>query len=315
MSIVKKIIDSDFSSDSNYGNIIRDNTVRNSFLAIDFETANSSRYSACSIGLVKVINNEIVFCGEYLIKPPLQTFTFTHLHGITWEDVEYAPNFIQVWAQIRHLFNGIDFIVAHNASFDKSVLHACCQYYNLTPPNVEFKCTVQISRKKWNIRPTKLNNVCEYLGIPLNHHDAISDTIACAKIMLLALDNGVTYGMINNISLPKLVSNREQVFARAQKLKGRKSERKIYSEQSSQRYFQDNASSQTITSQKESTFKIIIQLIGLLILMYFLGKACGPVKPPWTPKYNNPKSEFMREMNNTKFTEISVSVELNYHSR
>ena len=41
----------------------------NSFVALDFETANRYRSSVCSIGLVFVENNEIVDTYYHLIKP------------------------------------------------------------------------------------------------------------------------------------------------------------------------------------------------------------------------------------------------------
>jgi DNA polymerase-3 subunit epsilon len=43
----------------------------------------------------------------------------------------------------------------------------------------------------WNIRPTKLSDVCKYFDIPLNHHDAASDALACAKIVLEAEQKGI----------------------------------------------------------------------------------------------------------------------------
>jgi DNA polymerase-3 subunit epsilon len=45
---------------------------------------------------------------------------------------------------------------------------------------------VQISRRTWNIRPTKLSDVCRKLKIALNHHEALSDAMACAQIVLAA---------------------------------------------------------------------------------------------------------------------------------
>ena len=41
-----------------------------SFTAIDFETANSHRGSACAVGLVKVRDGHIVDTASWLIKPP-----------------------------------------------------------------------------------------------------------------------------------------------------------------------------------------------------------------------------------------------------
>jgi len=34
------------------------------------------------------------------------------------------------------------------------------------------------------------NDVCYYLKIPLNHHEALSDALACAKIMIKTIKRG-----------------------------------------------------------------------------------------------------------------------------
>lgn len=166
----------------------------NSFLAIDFETANYYRNSACAVGLVKVKNNKIIKKKDFLIRPPQKEFHFTYIHGITWNDVKNEARFNELWPKIKPFFSGIDFVVAHNASFDKSVLRKCCEHYNIEFPQTQFLCTVQLSRKLWNIYPTNLPSVCSHFNIPLNHHDALSDTEACAQIMLNAVkDKKFTY--------------------------------------------------------------------------------------------------------------------------
>lgn len=157
------------------------------FLAIDFETSNPHRNSACAVGLVIVENTEIVKKVSYLIRPPTDWFSFTWLHGISWEDVKKEPTFKELWSHLEPLFQNIDFAAAHNASFDRSVLKACCEYAGIPAPAVEFKCTVQLARKLWKIYPTKLPDVCAHFGIELNHHQALSDTVACAEIMIHAL--------------------------------------------------------------------------------------------------------------------------------
>jgi DNA polymerase-3 subunit epsilon len=156
------------------------------FLAIDFETANPYRDSACSIGLVRVEQGRIVHKEVHLIQPPYRHFTFTSIHGISWGDVESAPDFKGVWKKIAPLFEGIDFIAAHNASFDSSVLRACCQTSRIATPATPFACTVKLARSLWNIYPTKLPDVARHLGIELNHHEALSDALACAQIVIEA---------------------------------------------------------------------------------------------------------------------------------
>ena len=156
----------------------------NRFLALDFETANNERNSACALGLAVVENKVITEQVSFLIKPPKSYFIHTDIHGITWDDVRNKPTFDQIWIDIKKYFKKIDFIVAHNSSFDRSVMKACCDYYGIKAPEKDYKCTLQLSRKMLNLENNRLETVCEYYGIELNHHNALSDTLACAKIMI-----------------------------------------------------------------------------------------------------------------------------------
>jgi DNA polymerase-3 subunit epsilon len=156
------------------------------FVAIDFETANYQPDSACAVGLVKVVEGEIVEQVVHLIRPPTREFVFTYIHGLRWKDVANADDFGTLWPRLEPMLDGVEFFAAHNAPFDKGVLRACCASYRLAAPTLPFRCTVQISRRVWNIYPTKLSDVCAKLGIALNHHEALSDAMACAKIVLAA---------------------------------------------------------------------------------------------------------------------------------
>ncbi|MFA5832915.1 MAG: 3'-5' exonuclease [Bacteroidota bacterium] len=157
------------------------------FLAIDFETANRYSNSACSVGLVQVLHGNIAPKKTFLIKPPYEHFEFSHIHGISWDDVKKKGTFKDIWKKVLPFFEGIDFVVAHNAPFDKRVLQSCCSTYGIAPPEIEFRCTVRLSRSVLKIRPANLSNVCRQLFIPLNHHEAGSDAEACARIMLEVL--------------------------------------------------------------------------------------------------------------------------------
>src|SRR5713101_9675830 len=157
------------------------------FVAIDFETADYQPDSACAVGLVAVEEGVIVGKKSFLIRPPRPNFYFSYLHGITWDDVKEEPSFGELWPRFEKAIRGAEFLVAHNASFDRGVLQACCRTYGLTPPRIPFQCTMRLARQLWSIYPTNLPAVCRHFNIPLNHHDASSDTEACAKIMIQAL--------------------------------------------------------------------------------------------------------------------------------
>lgn len=166
--------------------MVRDPLIHRDFVAIDFETATTARNSACAVAVVKVQDNHIVRRAFRLIRPPTRRFVFSELHGITWADVRFQPTFEKVWAQLADIVDGAAFFAAHNAAFDRSVLHACCETYNLPKPQVPFVCTMHLARRCWKLFPTRLPDVCRSLGIDLHHHDAASDAEACARILLAA---------------------------------------------------------------------------------------------------------------------------------
>ena len=111
------------------------------FVAINFETANYNRNSACEIELVLVENEKIIKAMSFLIRPPTDFFTFTDLTGIDWAMVENEPTFEELWPDIEPILESADFLVAHNAPFDRSVLNACCEAAGLEMPDIPFKCT------------------------------------------------------------------------------------------------------------------------------------------------------------------------------
>jgi DNA polymerase III subunit epsilon len=159
-------------------------------LALDFETASHAADSACALGLALIEGGAIVATDAFLIRPPEPEFDFTHIHGLSWQDVRGAPTFDQAWGRLAPWLADVDWLAAHNAPFDRNVLHACCRTYRLAPVDTPFLCTVNLARQVWGIYPTRLPRVCRVLGIPLQHHDAASDARACATIVVKALQAG-----------------------------------------------------------------------------------------------------------------------------
>ena len=159
-------------------------------LAIDFETADAGPDSACAVGLARISSGAVRTATARLIRPPRPEIRFTWVHGISWKHVADAPSFGALWPEIAPLFEGVDYLLAHNAAFDRRVLQACCAAAGVAAPAVPFVCTVRLARAAWRLRPARLPDVCRHLAIDLNHHDAGSDALACARIALAALDAG-----------------------------------------------------------------------------------------------------------------------------
>ena len=152
------------------------------------------------MAIVVVEEGKIVRREHRLIRPPREDFMFTYIHGITWEDVADKPIFKTMWSEVACLMEGVDFIAAHNASFDRSVLRACCDSAKSLPPKAPFVCTVKLARRVWNIRPTRLPDVCRKFRLRLKHHDALSDATACARIVMRAVKAG--FDPINIVANP-----------------------------------------------------------------------------------------------------------------
>ncbi len=156
------------------------------FVALDFETSAPDPGSACSVGLVRVERGRVTRRVRQLIRPPNHEIWYTDIHGLTLADLHDKPSFGQAWPVLRGLFEGVGFLAAHNAGFDRAVLLACCYNAGIDPPDLPWVCTVRQARRTLGIRPANLNHVAKVMGLELNHHDALSDAEACARIVLAA---------------------------------------------------------------------------------------------------------------------------------
>jgi len=158
------------------------------FVAIDFETANGKRDSACAVGIVTVKGGEIVDEYYTLIKPPGNDYHWgcIRVHGIKPEDTLNEKTFAEVYPEFASKLQG-QVMIAHNAPFDRAVLKASMDgagfRYSDLKINDKWQCTVQIYRKK-GYKRCGLSACCERLGIQLEHHQALSDARACAELYL-----------------------------------------------------------------------------------------------------------------------------------
>jgi len=157
--------------------------MNNTFTAIDFETAQSYRWSICQVGLVRVEEGIITDKKSILVQPPDNYYWYKNIeiHGITPQQTADAPTFAKIWQQIEPFIRHQN-VVAHNAfGFDFPCLKQTLGLYNLPVPEFNGHCTYKIFKKR-------LSLLCREYRIPLNHHDALSDALACAELYKIHLD-------------------------------------------------------------------------------------------------------------------------------
>lgn len=152
------------------------------YVAFDFETASGK--NPCSIGIVEFFKGEVI--NEYysLINPKIEKFNpfTTRIHGIRESDVVNEREFNEVWNEINHFFEK-KIIIAHNSSFDISVLNHSLDRYGLEKPNSNCFCTLRISRELLELENYKLSTVAKYYSINQNnYHNALEDAFVCGKV-------------------------------------------------------------------------------------------------------------------------------------
>ncbi len=157
-----------------------------SFVAIDFETATSSRESACAVAAVRFEKGTVVDSVVSLIQPPGNEYDPFNIsiHGIKPRDTQSSPRFPDVWRDIEAFTEG-SLVIAHNTSFDMSVLRRSSEYYEYRPGGFAFACTYRLSRSHMpEMGMWRLDVLADEFAIPLTHHDPLSDAEAAGRLWL-----------------------------------------------------------------------------------------------------------------------------------
>lgn len=165
------------------------------FVAIDFETANEQRASACAVAAVVVDDRKIVHRWSSLIDPETAFAPMNvYIHGITSEDVTGAPTFPDAIEPLMALIRDVDIVIAHSAAFDIQVMRASASRYDLRQSPFSFGCTRVFSRRWFpGWASYSLTHCTAQLGIGESlggqgHHDPAWDAEACALIALAGFE-------------------------------------------------------------------------------------------------------------------------------
>ena len=157
------------------------------YVVFDIETTGlkAEQGHIIEIGAVKVKGGEIIdrfstFVNAGVTIPP----NIVELTGITEDMIKDAPLAREVLAQFAAFTQGC-VLVAHNASFDVGFVRVHGKRFSIAFDQ-PYADTLMLSRYLlWGAKNHKLNTVCEYLGISLEHHHrAVDDAEATAAVFL-----------------------------------------------------------------------------------------------------------------------------------
>lgn len=161
------------------------------YVVFDVETPNRFNDRMSAIGITVIEDGAVTDSFFSLVDPETHFDYFnTRLTGISAQTVIGAPDFPKLWEQIEPVMSS-GILVAHNAVFDMSVLKKCLLNYGIVwKSTAKYLCTVQAGRRILPDIEHKLDAMCEYYGISLDHHKADSDSRACAEILLRYMESG-----------------------------------------------------------------------------------------------------------------------------
>lgn len=160
-----------------------------SFVAIDFETANSCLSSICQIGVV-------TFDGEFhtevwhTLVNPQDYFDPVNvsIHGIEEDHIKDAPGFPDVFGELSRRLAGR--IVAHHTGFDKIAYTRAVEKHGLPGVQCDWLDTAKVVRRTWAqvaSRGYGLSSMAKMLGIDFRHHAAYEDARAAGEILIRAI--------------------------------------------------------------------------------------------------------------------------------
>ena len=203
-----------------------------SFVGIDFETLFPQRVSACSVGMVKYIDGEIVDRFYTLIRPPFDYpgkcgSVLTWIHGLTVDMVKDARTFEEILPKMENFVDGLP-LVAHNACVERACIRDASAFYGVET-KLDYENifdTLTLSRQaeaKLGISEEgpgthQLDTVCKRFGIAgNNHHNALADAEMSGNLMVLfqkILSEGETVEVSETSATPKQKYNPEDKVQR-----------------------------------------------------------------------------------------------------
>jgi DNA polymerase III epsilon subunit family exonuclease len=155
------------------------------FCALDLETTGVNPFTGkiVEIGIARFRLDRVIEQYESFVNPgceiPEQVIK---IHGITDEMVQDAPLIEELLDDITKFIHKSPLVI-QNPRFDISFLEMAYKRAGRHVPQLIAYDTVTLARKTYkNLENYKLHTLCAHLGIEIQHHRALSDTLACMNV-------------------------------------------------------------------------------------------------------------------------------------
>ena len=170
-----------------------DKNIFKEFIVLDTETTGLNpkfNDKMVQVTAVKFVDFKPTQIFTTLINPQrLIPYNVSLIHGISNEDVEFSPVFLEVKDALSEFLKD-QIIIGHNITFDLNfLLNEGVDLLNL---NVQIVDTLRIARlaiSKEYIENYKLGTLCKYFNLDyFNYHNATEDVLATSYVFLNLLN-------------------------------------------------------------------------------------------------------------------------------
>lgn len=157
----------------------------NNFYFVDLETGglDAEKCDIVSICIIKYMNG-IKEQWTSKVKPRLPVSKeAAKVNGYTEKDWEDAPYFEDLLAHLNFFITKDRYLVAHNVKFEYAFLGRTAERSKVKL-NMDYHvfCTAQLAMEHLPLPKVSMNLVANYLDIPLDYHNVVSDTKCCCEI-------------------------------------------------------------------------------------------------------------------------------------
>lgn len=161
--------------------------LKDKFVVVDLETSGLGYNDhIIEIGAVKILNGEITLKFHSFVACPIKLSPEIELlTGIKDEDLTDAPTVDKALKDLHSFCDGC-IIVGHNLPFDYSFMKKHGDEYGIyfDNPKIDTLVMARARLKNADIANYKLSTLANYFNIEFNHHRALDDAEATAKILL-----------------------------------------------------------------------------------------------------------------------------------
>lgn len=157
-------------------------------IILDFEATNDdfNRVEIIEIGAVRVVNNEIVDTFQTFIKPTKSELTpfIEKLTGITWQNLEEAPVFTEVYGDFLKWADFNNHFFASWGDWDGKIFLKTFESWNLPQPEISRVNLKTLQKTKRGTKAKGLKKAARAEGLEFegSPHRALDDALMAAKI-------------------------------------------------------------------------------------------------------------------------------------